>query len=205
MSAATEALQKLKSGNRRFASGQRNGDFLDERRRAELSQGQAPFAVILGCSDSRVPVEFVFDQGGGDLFVIRVAGNFVESSQMGSVEFAVTVLGSRLVVVLGHTDCGAVKTALSVMSDSSATLTPGLSAVVNAIYPAISSVVEAFPAAGEDMLMVQSIRKNIAHNVDKLKLESPLLAPLCESGELMILGAEYDLKSGKVDFFYGEE
>ncbi|MCY4148836.1 MAG: carbonic anhydrase [Gammaproteobacteria bacterium] len=204
MSSAKEALERLKSGNRRFTSGQRTDGLFDEKRRAELTQGQAPFAVVLGCSDSRVPVEYVFDQGGGDLFVIRVAGNLVEETQMGSVEFAVTVLGSRLVVVLGHTECGAIKTTLNVMSNPAQDLTPGLSSLVDAIRPAISPVAESLLFSDEGTVMSQSIRKNVAYNVDKLKTESPLLIPLCESGELLIVGAEYDLKSGEVDFFYGE-
>ncbi len=203
MSTAKEALKKLKEGNRRFASGQRIEGLFDEKRRIELTQGQAPFAVVLGCSDSRVPVEHIFDQGGGDLFVIRVAGNLVEKTQMGSVEFAVSVLGSRLVVVLGHTDCGAIKTALNVMSNPAEDLTPGLHSLVNAIRPAISTIVQTLSGAEENTILSQSIRKNVVYNVDKLKTESRLLVPLCDSGELMIVGAEYDLKSGKVDFFYG--
>ncbi len=202
MSTAEEALEKLKSGNRRFVSGQRTGNLLDEKRRAVLIQGQAPFAVILGCSDSRVPVELVFDQGGGDLFVIRVAGNLVRQTQMGSVEFAVTVLGSRLVVVLGHTECGAIKTTLDVISNPVKDLTPGLNSLVDAIRPAILPIVKSLPSSDESTVMSQSIRKNVVYNVDKLKTESTLLAPLCQSGELMIVGAEYDLKSGEVDFFW---
>jgi len=203
MSTAKEALEKLKSGNRRFVSGQRKDGLFDEKRRAELTRGQAPFAVILGCSDSRVPVEYVFDQGGGDLFVVRVAGNLAEKTQMGSVEFAVTVLGSRLVVVLGHTECGAIKTTLSAMSNPVEDLTPGLNSLVDAICPAISPIAGSLPSSDEGTVMSQSIRKNVTYNVDKLRIESPLLAPLCESGELMIVGAEYDLKSGEVEFFYG--
>ncbi|MYB35151.1 MAG: carbonic anhydrase [Gammaproteobacteria bacterium] len=202
MNTAKEALEKLKSGNQRFMSGQRADGLLDEKKRAELAQGQAPFAVILGCSDSRVPVEYVFDQGGGDLFVIRVAGNLVEQTQMGSVEFAVTVLGSRLVVVLGHTECGAVKTTLDVMSNPTKEMTPGLNSLVDAIRPAISTIAESLPSSDESTVMSRSIRANVVYNVDRLKNESPLLAPLCESGELVIVGAEYDLKSGEVDFFY---
>lgn len=201
MSTAKEALEKLKSGNRRFVSGQRADALLDEKRRARLTQGQAPFAVILGCSDSRVPVEYVFDQGGGDLFVIRVAGNLAEQTQMGSVEFAVSVLGSRLVVVLGHTECGAIRTALGVMSNPTQDLSPGLSSLVDAIRPAISPIAESL-SSSDGAVIARSIRANVAYNVDRLKNESPLLAPLCESGELMIVGAEYDLESGEVDFFY---
>ncbi|MCY4218970.1 MAG: carbonic anhydrase [Gammaproteobacteria bacterium] len=203
MSTAIEALKKLKEGNERFTSGQRVEGLFDEKRRVELAHGQAPFAVILGCSDSRVPVEYVFDQGGGDLFVIRVAGNLVAQTQMGSVEFAVTVLGSRLVVVLGHTECGAIKTTLNVISNPTEELTPGLHSLVDAIRPAISPIAETMSCSDESTVLSHSIRQNIVYNVEKLKTESTLLVPLCESGELKIVGAEYDLHSGQVDFFYG--
>src|SRR5215475_12728771 len=136
MISAREALERLREGNRRFVSGVQNQDTLaSQTRRNELVEGQAPFAVILGCSDSRVPVEIVFDQGLGDLFVIRVAGNIVASSQVGSVEFAAERFGTRLVVVLGHSKCGAIKATLEELQQPAERQSRNLKSIVDLIRP----------------------------------------------------------------------
>src|SRR5260221_3196407 len=135
--AARAALDRLREGNRRFASDMRSAESLSSlTRRAELVSGQQPFAIVLGCSDSRVPAEIVFDQGLGDLFVIRVAGNIVAPSQIGSVEFAADRFGTRLVVVLGHSMCGAIQATLDELGRPSTDQSPNLRAIVDRIRPA---------------------------------------------------------------------
>ena len=199
---AREGLARLIEGNRRFAAGDSSRDGLGLSRRAELIGTQEPFAIILGCSDSRVPAEIVFDQGLGDLFVIRVAGNIVAPSQVGSVEFAAARFGTRLVVVLGHSGCGAITAALEDLRR------PGkqsrdLRSVVDRVRPAVHDVVEARPDAPDAAVMELAIRANIRASVNHLRHASELLERLIREDGLLVVGAEYSLETGEVDFFEG--
>jgi carbonic anhydrase len=197
MISPAEALQRLRDGNRRFVTGERgNARSLGEARRAELVGGQNPFAAIVACSDSRVPVELLFDQGLGDLFVIRVAGNIVAPSQIGSVEFAAAKLGTRLVVVLGHTNCGAIDATLQALSNADETTSPNLQAIVDSIRPAIEPILE---AKGE-VNLAEAVAANVLHSVKNLHGGSGILRDLVASQELMIVGAEYSIESGEVVF-----
>ena len=195
MISAVEALERLREGNRRFASGTTSDSesgFLANR--AEFADGQNPFAIVLACSDSRVPVELVFDQGLGDLFVIRVAGNVVAPSQIGSVEFAAAQLGAKLVVVLGHSNCGAVDATLKELAQKQELRSPNLRAIVDRIRPAIDSL------TGQDIDLQDAVIANVHHSVSRLQHGSLILEKLVDSGELMIVGAEYSIESGKVNF-----
>ncbi len=195
---ATEALTRLREGNRRFATDlAQTGRPPVHDRRAELLQGQAPFAVILGCSDSRVPAEMIFDQGLGDLFVIRVAGNIVAPSQLGSVEFAVEKFGTRLVVVLGHSMCGAVMATLEEMDRPAGDRSRNLEPIVGRIRPAV----EALFGHGGKVRLEQAIQANIRASVAHLRSGSQLLQSAADENGLQILGAEYCLESGLVNFF----
>ena len=201
MTTARQALERLKQGNLRFMSGLRTGDAENSRRRAELVDHQAPFAVILGCSDSRVPVESVFDQGLGDLFVIRVAGNVVAPLQTGSVEYAVGNLGCTLVVVLGHSRCGAVEATLKEIRQPSEKLSPNLGAIVDSIRPAVYPILDTATDMDHRTLAQLAVRANIRTSMDRLIRSSAMLGQLVETRKLMVTGAEYDLASGEVDFF----
>lgn len=208
MNTALEALKRLKEGNSRYVAGLRSVDSLaSAAQRDALVAGQDPFAVILGCSDSRVPVEIVFDQGLGDLFVIRVAGNVVAPSQVGSVEFAAEAFGTRLVVVMGHTRCGAVKATLNEMRTPSANQSPNLASIVNRVRPAVAELVEsAGPEASiepDSDLFNRAVRANIRAAAEQLRRGSAILESLLESGELLVVGAEYSLETGEVEFFDG--
>ena len=206
---AVEAFERLKSGNARFAADVRgNAVRIGEGRRRELLAGQEPFAIILGCSDSRVPAEIVFDQGLGDLFVIRVAGNVVAPSLVGSVEFAADQFGTRLVVVMGHSGCGAVAATIDAIG-SPGVASPNVRSIVDRIRPAVQALVESRPAdaapgaAGRAGLMRHAVRANIRASADHLRHGSKILEDLAQSDGLLIVGAEYDLESGVVDFFDG--
>jgi len=191
---ASEALQRLRDGNFRFASGEEhNLQSINQARRAELVDGQNPFAVIVACSDSRVPVELLFDQGLGDLFVIRVAGNIVAPSQIGSVEFAAANLGTKLVVVLGHSNCGVVHATLKELSLQQETRSPNLRSIVNRIHPAVDALVN--PSLNEAVIA------NVRNSVARLRNGSEILEALIDSGDLTVVGAEYSIESGVVDFF----
>ncbi len=198
---APQALERLKQGNLRFVSGLRAGGPVDSHRREELVNGQTPFAAILGCSDSRVPVELVFDQGPGDLFVVRVAGNVVAPPQTGSVEFAVSNLGCALVVVLGHSRCGAVEAALEEIRQPSKNLSPNLRAIIDSIRPLVSPITNKLPDTDHDTLVPLVVRANILASMSKLIHGSEMLEQSLRERKLMVAGAEYDLASGKVDFF----
>jgi carbonic anhydrase len=188
-------LERLREGNRRFVAGTSNIDeALTSARRAELVGGQNPFAVILACSDSRVPVELIFDQGLGDLFVIRVAGNIVAPSQIGSVEFAAAQLGTRLVVVLGHSNCGAVQATLKELGQDQQQRSPNLRSIVDRIRPAVESLV------GDDVSLGAAVAANVRQSVSQLQHGSQILEQLVETGELAIIGAEYSIESGEVTF-----
>ncbi len=200
MTTALEAIERLKEGNRRFVSGRRRSDAIGSHRRARLADSQTPFAIILGCSDSRVPVELVFDQGLGDLFVIRVAGNVAAPSQVGSVEFAVGLFGIALVVVLGHTRCGAIQAALKEPDNSSENCSGNLDAILNRIRPTVQSLPDTAVHTDHDTLIRQAVRANVRAQVTALTQDSELLGRLVEAGRLMLVGAEYDLVTGGVDF-----
>ena len=165
--------------------------------------GQAPSAAILGCSDSRVPPELVFDQGLGDLFVLRVAGNVATPSQVGSIEFAAGRLGTRLVVVLGHTRCGAVQATVQGLEDGEAGGSPALRSIVERVQASVEPLWETELRHDPDGLLAQAIRANVLASVDRLRRGSKLLSSLIRDEGLLVVGAEYDLGSGLVDFFDG--
>jgi carbonic anhydrase len=199
---ALAALDRLRAGNQRFVAGQRDHVALDsEARRREIVDGQRPFAVILGCSDSRVPVELVFDQGLGDLFVIRVAGNVVAPSQVGSVEFATDRFGTKLVVVLGHTRCGAIDATLEELQRPTATRSRNLRSIVDRIRPATEALLER--GLPRDELARQAVRANVRVATSALRHGSELLEQMIHRDALLVVGAEYSLESGVVDFFDG--
>jgi carbonic anhydrase len=201
---ALEALQRLREGNRRFASGVRSSDTLmNPMRRSALAAGQEPFAIVLGCSDSRVPAEIVFDQGLGDLFVIRVAGNIVASSQVGSVEFAAERFGTRLVVVLGHSQCGAILATLEELGRPSEDQSRNLRSIVDRIRPSVEALLAAAPGHQPSDLVPQAVRANIRVAVNHLRHGSAVLERLIQNDGLLVAGAEYSLESGVVDFFDG--
>jgi carbonic anhydrase len=198
---ARQAIERLRDGNRRFVSETRSEATPSSRaRRSELTAGQEPFAVILGCSDSRVPAEIVFDQGLGDLFVIRVAGNIVAPSQIGSVEFAAARYGTRLVVVLGHSNCGAVMATLEELHRPSQDQSRNLHAIVSRIQPAVEGLLATDVRHYPDRLLRDAVRANIHASVNQLRHGSDVLEDLIVEG-LMIVGAEYSLETGVVDFF----
>lgn len=201
MITASEALKRLKEGNQRFASGVRSIDTIVEQlQRADLVGGQAPFAIILGCSDSRVPAEIIFDQGLGDLFVIRVAGNIVAPSQVGSVEFAAERFGTPLVVVLGHSMCGAVKSTIDELERPSKEQTSHVLSIVNRIRPAVEPLFETELRNDPDKLLAASIHANILAATNHLMHGSQMLEDLEQQGKLRIVGAEYSLETGEVTF-----
>ena len=201
---AGKALDRLREGNRRFASSQSASVFLSSRdRRAELVAGQTPFAVILGCSDSRVPAELVFDQGLGDLFVIRVAGNIVAPSQIGSVEFAVSRFGTRLVVVLGHAQCGAVTATLEELQGRASSESPSLRSIVELVRPSVEPLLVTGRTQDADALLRDAVRANVHASVDHLRHGSEILEERIRAGRVAIVGAEYSLETGLVDFFEG--
>jgi carbonic anhydrase len=165
--------------------------------------GQEPFAIVLGCSDSRVPAEIVFDQGLGDLFVIRVAGNIVAPSQIGSVEFAAERFATRLVVVLGHSMCGAIEATLDELERPTESRSPNLRAIVDRIRPAVEGLLEAGVRTDRATLAHHAVRANIRASVDHLRHGSEVLEQLIQHQELLVVGAEYSLETGLVDFFDG--
>ena len=199
---ADEALQRLKDGNRRFVTEASNLDGGAGRsRRIELAAGQEPFAIILGCSDSRVPAELVFDQGLGDLFVIRVAGNIVASSQVGSVEFAAARFGTRLVVVLGHSQCGAILATLEELQQDFEHQSRNLRAIVDRIRPSVATLLATDLRHDPVELVRQAVRANIRASVNHLRHGSPILEQLVAETGLAVVGAEYSLETGVVEFF----
>ncbi len=191
---AGEALARLRDGNRRFVErvpGTSEGP----------SAGQEPFAIVLGCSDSRVPVELVFGQAFGDLFVIRVAGNIVAPSQVGSVEFAAERFGTRLAVVLGHTQCGAVAATLEELRQPQGHQSPNLKAIVDRIRPAVEPLLSTPIAQDADALAGAAVRANVQASVNHLRHGSALLERRIERDGLQIVGAEYCVERGTVDFY----
>jgi carbonic anhydrase len=202
MITASEAIKRLKEGNLRFVSGVRSIDTIAKQiLRAEFVEGQAPFAIILGCSDSRVPAEIIFDQGLGDLFVIRVAGNIVAPSQVGSVEFAAEQYGTPLVVVLGHSMCGAVMATIDELEKPSEGKSSNVLSIVNRIRPTVEPLFETELRNDSGKLLEASIQANILASTNHLMHGSPMLERLVQQGDLEIIGAEYSLATGEVKFF----
>ena len=201
MIAADEALQRLREGNARFVAGEVASHATDHRvRREQLTDGQAPFAIIVGCSDSRVPVEVVFDQGLGDLFVIRVAGNIVSSTQLGSIEFAAAELGARLVMVLGHTRCGAMAAALHAVRDGREPGSDSLRRIVDTIRPSAHRALAEAGRFSQDDLVDAIGRENVRHSVETIRRASGIIRQVVEDGGLEVVGAEYSLATGAVEF-----
>jgi carbonic anhydrase len=198
---AAEALQRLQDGNGRFASSMRSAETPPApARRAELPTEQQPFAIVLGCSDARVPAEIVFDQGLGDLFVIRVAGNIVAPSQVGSVEFAAARFGTRLVVVLGHSQCGAILATLEEVQRPSDSQSRNLRSIVDRIRPSIEGLLKGELRHDEPALVRHAVRANVLASVKHLRHGSDVLEELIQQNGLVVVGAEYSLETGVVDF-----
>ena len=197
-----QALALLKEGNARYVDSLTSDPSMQ--RRPELIRDQDPLAIILGCSDARVPVEIVFDQGLGDLFVIRVAGNVVAPSQIGSIEFAAEKFNTKLVVVLGHSHCGAVSACVDALIHPDKNYSPNLQSIVDRIRPSVYNLHELATANGQDAdaeeLIERSIRANVRMSVSQLKHGSRALEDLVSSGQLLIVGAEYNIDTGKVRF-----
>jgi len=204
MTTAKEALDRLREGNRRFVANQRSLDGnAGELRRRAVADGQNPFAIILGCSDSRVPAEIIFDQGLGDLFVIRVAGNIVAPSQVDSVEFAAGRFGTRLVVVLGHSRCGAILATLEELERPEGSQSRNLRSIVDRVRPSVEALLGTDLRHQPDALVHQAVRANIRVSASQLRHGSDVLEQLIETNGLMVVGAEYSLETGVVEFFDG--
>ena len=203
MITARDALEKLREGNQRFANDVRKVDGSFSMRRASLVDRQFPFAIVLGCSDSRVPAELVFDQGVGDLFVIRVAGNIVAPSQVGSVEFAATRFKTRLVVVLGHSQCGAILAALEELRTPVQDQSINLRSIVERVRPSVEPLLESPLAKDENALIHQAVRANVRASANHLRHGSAILESLIANEGLRVVGGEYSLETGEVDFFDG--
>jgi carbonic anhydrase len=203
MDSALAALDRLREGNRRFVANTRGANAKLPLRPAQVADGQEPFAIILGCSDSRVPAEIIFDQGLGDLFVIRVAGNIVAPSQIGSVEYAATTFGTRLVVIMGHSRCGAIHATLEQLQTPSENRSRNLRSIVDFIRPSIESLLDQGFGGDTDTLVEKAVRANVRTSSQKMRDGSAILEDLEREEGLMIIGAEYSLETGVVDFFDG--
>jgi carbonic anhydrase len=201
MISAAEALSRLREGNRRFVADQSGANESSRATRAALVAGQEPFAIVLGCSDSRVPAELVFDQGFGDLFVIRVAGNVVAPSQVGSVEFAAARYATKLVVVMGHTQCGAIVATLEEVMGGQTTQSRNLRSIVDRVRPSVETLLSGRDRMDQETLMREAVRANVRTSVDHLRHGSDLLERLIRKEGLVVIGAEYSLESGMVTFF----
>lgn len=193
---ADEALQRLKDANAAFVSDQAPSPQLGRKRRLEIAKNQTPFAVLVSCSDSRVPPEALFGQGLGDLFIVRVAGNTVSAEGLGSIEYAVAELGVPLIVVMGHERCGAVAAAVSIVRDG--TSFPG--AIGEMVGPILPAAIRARSEEGD--WLDNAVRRNVVDVVERLKISGKLLEDPIAAGKLKIVGARYDLDDGKVDFFH---
>lgn len=202
MITAAEALQRLKEGNRHFVERVRSREpLLGASTRLELTQVQEPIAIILGCSDARVPAEIVFDQGLGDLFVIRIAGNIVSPSQLGSVEFAASRFGTRLVVVLGHSQCGAIRATLEELRQPVENQSRNIRSIVDRVRPSVEVLLKTDLAKDEDALLKHAVRANVGVSVSHLRYGSDVLEKLIRNEGLVVVGAEYSLETGEVEFF----
>jgi carbonic anhydrase len=203
MISARQALQRLREGNRRFVSNTGGDTVATQARRVELAAEHEPFAIILGCSDARVPAEIVFDQGLGDLFVIRVAGNIVAPSQIGSIEFAAERFGTRLVVVLGHSQCGAVLATLEELRRPTENQSPNLHSIVDFIRPSVEALLSRDIVYEPADLVRDAIRANVRVSASHLRHGSTILEQLVQNEGLLVVGAEYSLETGVVEFFDG--
>jgi carbonic anhydrase len=204
MISAQAALERLKEGNRRFVASTRDHPSeVNAARRVELVSEQQPFAIVLGCSDARVPAELVFDQGLGDLFVIRVAGNIVAPSQIGSVEFAASRFGTRLVVVLGHSQCGAILATIEELQRPAENQSRNLRSIVDRVRPSVEGLLKSEIAKDMPALVRHAVRFNVSVAASHLRYGSEILEQLIRSEGLRIVGAEYSLETGEVEFFDG--
>ena len=204
MISANKAIERLREGNRRYVSDDPSRVLHSESTfRSQLVQGQSPFAVILGCSDSRAPVELLFDQGPGDLFVVRVAGNIAGPDQVGSIEFAVAEFGTPLVVVLGHAYCGAINASIDFLAAPTEDLSPNIRGIADHILPSIEPLTQVTPPLEREELVRQSVRRNVCAGVRRLRETSDILARSINESGLLIVGADYSLDTGEVDFFEG--
>ena len=202
MLSAEEALERLKKGNLRFMNGETNHQrLLTHHERALMADTQEPFAIILGCSDSRVPAEMVFDQGLGDLFVIRVAGNIVAPSQVGSVEFAADSFGCPIVIVLGHTHCGAIESTIEALCNPGQATSVNLMSIVNRVRPSVEILMQTELKDDLKKLSCHAVRSNVFASVNQLRHGSAVLESLILKGKLKVIGAEYSLETGEVTFF----
>jgi carbonic anhydrase len=201
MIAAHEALARLRDGNQRFVTNQMQR--VGNSHRPDLASGQNPFAIILGCSDSRVPAELVFDQGLGDLFVIRVAGNIVAPSQVGSVEFAASRFETKLVVVVGHSQCGAIEATMEELTGHASSESQNLRSIVDMVRPAIETVLDDHRDDPLPELLSRAVRANVRASANHLRHGSSLLEQLIRKQGLLVVGAEYSLETGIVEFFDG--
>ena len=202
MISAENALQRLRDGNARYVAGEADlATSAHEARRKEFLDMQSPFAIILGCSDSRVPPEIVFDQGIGDLFVVRVAGNIAARSQIGSIEFAAQTFGVRLIVVLGHSRCGAIEAVVEELRKPSVLQSDNLDFIVDKLRPSVEQVMTNGYGHDPEMLVAAIGRENVRHSIDALHQDSKIIGELVENEDLMIVGAEYSLQTGVVEFF----
>jgi carbonic anhydrase len=201
MITATEALESLKQGNIRYVEGKTQySELVNPERRHNLIEGQKPRVIILGCSDSRVPAEIIFDHGLGDLFVIRVAGNIVAPSQVGSIEFAVESYGTPLVVVLGHTHCGAIEATLDALNNPEAVRTHNVNSIVSRIQPSIETLYETDLSKNPEELARFAVRANIRASVSQIRSSSPFLEQRVKSQQLQVVGAQYSIETGVVTF-----
>jgi len=200
MLTAFEAFKRMQEGNRRFVANQTTAEPIDRAHRAALAAGQEPFAIILGCADSRVPAELVFGQGFGDLFVIRVAGNIVAPSQVGSVEFAASRFDTRLVVVLGHSGCGAITATIEEITGQATSQSRNLRSIVERVRPSVETLLLGRRDQDPEALIRDAVRANVRASVNHLRNGSALLEQLSRSSGLRVLGAEYSLETGVVTF-----
>lgn len=201
---AEQALRLLRDGNRRFVNGETGHASAVERiRSGESVDDQHPIAIVLACSDSRVPIELIFDQGIGDLFVIRIAGNVVAPAPIGSVEYAVRQFGTRLILVLGHSNCGAVIATLNELARRDEHRSPGLRAIVDRIRPAVEPVLARHGSSEGEQVLHEAIRANIYTSVARLANGSRIIEQLVNRGELTVVGAEYSIETGVVEFLDG--
>ena len=199
------ALARLQRGNARFVAGWPDHPDQSARRRQEVAGGQHPYAAILTCADSRVPPEIIFDTGLGNLFVIRVAGNIVAPSQIGSVEFAAAQFSTRLVVVLGHTQCGAITATLDELRRPTKNQSPNLHSIVDRVRPSVEGLLQSGVWKDTDELVQQAVRANVRASANQLRHGSQILEQLIDQEGLLVVGAEYSLETGIVDFFDGTQ
>lgn len=197
-----EALRRLEIGNRRFVSNTRSlAAVRSQLERATHATGQAPFAVILTCADSRVPAEMVFDVGIGDIFVIRVAGNIVDPCLIGSIEYATAHLGTPLVVVMGHSSCGAVQAAIECVLGEEEAPSANIQSIIDCIAPAVRSVASQHDSAAPEAIFGDVVRENVRLTMKNLREQSPILDQQIRDKKVVVVGSEYSLVSGDVEFF----